>query len=178
MWETKTSNWQEISSGHFAMMNTRNRRNQKAQVVAQSWRERVVAQYIADVTFWSSVFRARWSFREANVPVVVSSMITLIIMPIDEMQIMPRLKPTEVRPIVQDGFGSPKLGGTWWGRAKHNQKIFHWSYWFCRGCDNARLSHWNNLQLNQWFEQNTHEWSGLFSWSYSFFNLSIADVQQ
>ena len=36
----------------------------------------MVAQYFADVTFWSSISRARWSFLEANVPVVVSLMIT------------------------------------------------------------------------------------------------------
>ena len=50
----------------------------------------MVAQYFADVTFWNSISRARWSFREANVPVVVSLMVPLIT-PIDEMQMKPRL---------------------------------------------------------------------------------------
>ena len=34
----------------------------------------VVAQNFADVTFLSSITRTRWSFLEANVPVVVSFM--------------------------------------------------------------------------------------------------------
>ena len=50
----------------------------------------MVAQYFADVTFWSSISRARWSFLEANVPVVVSLLVPLIT-PIDEMQMKPRL---------------------------------------------------------------------------------------
>ena len=72
------------------MMNKGNRRKQGAQVVAQSRRERVVAQYFADVTFLSSISRTRWSFLEANVPFVLSLMVPFVI-PIDEMQIKPRL---------------------------------------------------------------------------------------
>ena len=53
-------------------------------------RERVVAQNFADVTFLSSVSRTRWSFLEANVPVVVSLMVPFVI-PIDEMQMKPPL---------------------------------------------------------------------------------------
>ena len=50
----------------------------------------MVAQYFADVTLWSSISRARWSFLEANVPVVVNLMVPLITS-IDEMQMKPRL---------------------------------------------------------------------------------------
>ena len=57
-----------------------------AQVVARSRWERVVAQYFADVTFWSSISRARWPFLEANVPVVVSMMVPLVT-PLDELQV-------------------------------------------------------------------------------------------
>ena len=59
-------------------------------MVAQSRCERVVAQYFADVTIWSSISRPLWSFLEANVPVVVSLMVPLIT-PIDEIQVEPRL---------------------------------------------------------------------------------------
>ena len=59
-------------------------------MVAQSRWERVVAQYFADVTIWSSISRPLWSFLEANVPVVVSLMVPLIT-PIDEIQVEPRL---------------------------------------------------------------------------------------
>ena len=50
----------------------------------------MVAQYFVDVTFWSSISRTRWSFLEANVPVVVSLMVPLVV-PLDEMQMKPRL---------------------------------------------------------------------------------------
>ena len=42
------------------------------------------------MTFLSSISRARWPFLEANVPVVVSLMIPLIV-PINDVQMMPRL---------------------------------------------------------------------------------------
>ena len=67
-----------------------NRGKQGAQVVAQSRRERVVAQYFADVSFWSSISRGRWPFLEASVPVVVSLVVPLIT-PLDETQMKPRL---------------------------------------------------------------------------------------
>ena len=50
----------------------------------------MVAQYFADVTFWSSISRARWPFLEANIPVVVSLMVPLVT-PLDELQMKPRL---------------------------------------------------------------------------------------
>ena len=50
----------------------------------------MVAQNFADVTFLSSISITRWSFLEANVPVVVSLMIPFVI-PIDEMEMKPRL---------------------------------------------------------------------------------------
>ena len=50
----------------------------------------MVAQYFADVTFWSSISRARWPFPEANIPVVVSLMVPLVT-PLDELQMKPRL---------------------------------------------------------------------------------------
>ena len=53
----------------------------------------MVAQYFADVTFYSSLSRARWPFLEANVPVVVSLMVPLIT-PLDELQMKPRLMMT------------------------------------------------------------------------------------
>ena len=61
-----------------------------AQVVAHSCRERVVAQHIADMTFVSSKARTRWSFLGANVPVAVSLMVPFVI-PVDEVQMKPRL---------------------------------------------------------------------------------------
>ena len=72
------------------MMSMEKSREPGTQVVAQSRRERLVAQNFADVTFWSSISRARWSFLEANVPVVVSLIVPLVL-PIDEMQMKPRL---------------------------------------------------------------------------------------
>ena len=50
----------------------------------------MVAQHIADMTFLRSISRARWPFLEANVPVVVSLMIPLIV-PINEVQMKLRL---------------------------------------------------------------------------------------
>ena len=50
----------------------------------------MVAQNFADVTFLSLFSRDRWAFLEANVPVVVSLMVPFVI-PIDEMQMKPRL---------------------------------------------------------------------------------------
>ena len=49
----------------------------------------MVAQHFADVTFLSSISRTRWSFLEADVPVVVSLMVPFVV-PIDEMQMKPR----------------------------------------------------------------------------------------
>ena len=46
------------SSGHFVMMSKGNRGNQEAQVVAQSRRERVVAQEFTDVTFFGFYFQS------------------------------------------------------------------------------------------------------------------------
>ena len=71
-------------------MSKEERSNQGAQVVAHSCREREVAQHIADMTFLSSLARTRWSFLEANVPIVVSLMVPFVI-PIDEMQMKLRL---------------------------------------------------------------------------------------
>ena len=59
-------------------------------MVAYSRRERVVAQQLTDVTFLNSISRARWPFFEANVPIVVSLMIPLLV-PINEVQMKPRL---------------------------------------------------------------------------------------
>ena len=50
----------------------------------------MVAQYFADVTFWSSLSRARWPFLEANIPVVVS-LIGPFVVPI----IIPLLTPLD-----------------------------------------------------------------------------------
>ena len=50
----------------------------------------MVAQYFADVAFWSSISRTRWTFLEANVSVVVNLMVPLVI-PVNEVQMKPRL---------------------------------------------------------------------------------------
>ena len=75
------------------MMSKGKRRNQEAQVVARSRRERMVAQNFTDATFLSSISRTRWSFLKANVPVVVSLMVPCVI-PMDELQMKPRLMMT------------------------------------------------------------------------------------
>ena len=50
----------------------------------------MVAQYLANVRFGSSISRIRSTFCEANVPVVVSLMVPLIT-PVNEVQMKPRL---------------------------------------------------------------------------------------
>ena len=50
----------------------------------------MVAQYFVDVAFWSSISGARRPFLKANVPVVVSLMVPFVV-PIDEMQMKPRV---------------------------------------------------------------------------------------
>ena len=59
-------------------------------MVANSGRERVVAQHIADMTFLSSISRTRRPFFEANVPIIMGLMIPLVV-PINEMQVKPCL---------------------------------------------------------------------------------------
>ena len=44
----------------------------------------------ADVAFWSSISRTRWTFLEENVPVVVSLMVPLVT-PVNEVQMKPRV---------------------------------------------------------------------------------------
>ena len=50
----------------------------------------MVAQYFADVAFWSSISRPRWTLLEANVAVVASLMVPLVT-PVNEVQMKPRL---------------------------------------------------------------------------------------
>ena len=50
----------------------------------RTWRERVVAHNLADMTFLSSISRTRRSFLKADVPVVVRLMGPFVV-PIDEM---------------------------------------------------------------------------------------------
>ena len=67
-------------------MDRRSRGNQDRKYL----RIQVVAQFFADVTFWSSTSGTRWSFHEANVPVVVSLIVPLVT-PLDELQMKPPL---------------------------------------------------------------------------------------
>ena len=50
----------------------------------------MVAQYLANVTFGSTISRIRRTFCEANVPVVASLMVPLVT-PVNEVQMKPRL---------------------------------------------------------------------------------------
>ena len=54
-----------------------------------AFKMRASGQHFADVTFCSFISRTRWSFLEANVPVVVSLVVPLITS-INEMQMKPR----------------------------------------------------------------------------------------
>ena len=88
--QEKHSRWNryQSSSGHFVMMSKGNRRNQE-----RKWlRNLDESEWSLNTSLmlrWGSISRARWSFLEANVPVVVSLMIPLIT-PINEMQMQPR----------------------------------------------------------------------------------------
>ena len=50
----------------------------------------MVAQYLANVAFGSSISRTRRTFFEANVPVVGNLMVPLVT-PVNEVQMKPRL---------------------------------------------------------------------------------------
>ena len=71
------------------MMTNEERSNQGAQLVAHC-RERVVAQHIADMTFFELLCQNSLVVLEANVPIVVS-LIGPCVAPIDEMQMKPLL---------------------------------------------------------------------------------------